>query len=221
MQFIYGEFAGEQEVEVSIKEYAHIFKVRRVDKNKPLFWRNLRDDYLYEYAIKSIDKKSSTLILKDKKRFDKKTKSSLTVGWCVVDPKVIEKQISMLNEMGVKRVVFVYADFSQNNFKIDLKRLNRILINSCEQCGRSDLMEIETLMSVKEFLDKYPKSIVIDFVDTLLGDSFVESFLVGPEGGFSKSERELFKKEQVFRLKSENILKSQTAVVGVCAKILL
>jgi 16S rRNA (uracil1498-N3)-methyltransferase len=222
MQFVYGEFAKENRVKISIKEYSHIFKVRRIDKNKPLFFRNLKDDFIYTYKIEEIDKKKATLVLIDKEKSNNSTKSALHVGWCIIDTKVVEKHLAMLNEMGVKKLTFVYSEFSQKNFKLDLQRLKRILINSCEQCGRTDLMEIELLNDVKEYLNLYPNSIIIDFSNNLLENSLhVESFLVGPEGGFSKKERELFEKNKIFGLKSQNILKSQTAVLGVCAKILL
>ena len=144
------------------------------------------------------------------------------------------KKGNNINKKVLKRSVVLEPVFSsilykipvihkkESNFKLDLQRLKRILINSCEQCGRTDLMEIELLNDVKEYLNLYPNSIIIDFSNNLLENSLhVESFLVGPEGGFSKKERELFEKNKIFGLKSQNILKSQTAVLGVCAKILL
>ncbi len=51
------------------------------------------------------------------------------------------------------------------------------------------------------------------------GNENIESFLVGPEGGFSQNERKLFQNRDIVGLRCVNILRSQTAVVGVCAKI--
>lgn len=162
------------------------------------------------------------MVLNQTKIVDKSSTCSLHVGWCVIDPKVTQKHLHMLNEMGVKKLTLVYSEFSQKNFKPDLKRLNRIIINSCEQCGRSDLMEIEIVDTLKEYLEMYPKSIVIDFSDRYLEEPLhVESFLVGPEGGFSQKERELFKNREVYGLRCANILRSETVVVGICAKVTL
>jgi 16S rRNA (uracil1498-N3)-methyltransferase len=222
MQFVYGEFAGEKRAEVDVREYVHIFKVRRIDKSKPLFFRNLQDNFIYTYKIDEIGKKRASLILEDKKEDKKRGSKFLHVGWCVVDPKTVEKNISMLNELGVSKISFVYSEFSQKNFKIDFDRLKRILINSCEQCGKSSLIEIEVIDTLKEYLDRYQDSIIIDFADKYLDDTLhVESFLVGPEGGFSDKERELFSDREVFGLRCENILRSETAVVGVCSKLLV
>ena len=222
MQFVYGEFAGEQKASLKIAEYAHIFKVRRVGIGTTLYWRNLKDDTLYTYKVEEMSKKEAILNLISTLKDENSSPCSLHVGWCIVDPKIIEKNIAMLKEMGVAKISFVYADFSQKNYKIDEKKLERILINSSEQCGRSSLMEIEVCESVEKYLKTYIKSCIIDFSQEYLTQNGpITNFLVGPEGGFSQEERQLFKNRDIFGLKSQNILKSETAVVGVCAKLLL
>lgn len=222
MQFNFCEFAGEKQLSLSVKEYSHIFKVRRIAVGANLDFSNLSDEKIYTYEINDINKKEANLTLLDVQDAKKVSTCKIHVGWCVVDPKTIEKNIAMLNEMGVEKLTFVYAAFSQKSYKIDENRLRRILINSCEQSGRTSLMQIEVLQSVAEYLETYPKSIIIDFSKNFLSsDDNIESFLVGPEGGFSQKERELFKSREVFGLKSPNILRSETAVTGVCAKIVL
>ena len=220
MQFIYAKFAGEQSVKLNVKEYAHIFKVRRVAVGTQLDWRNLIDDCLYTYKIESITKKEAILTLKDVKKDENITTCNLHVGWCIVDTKTVEKNIAMLNEMGITKVTFVYAKFSQRSYKIDKDRLERILINSCEQCGRNSIMKIEVLDTLEEYFEHYSHSAIIDFSKNSIDEtSDIKSFLVGPEGGFSKSEREMFKDKKIYGLKSKHILKSETVVVGVCAKL--
>lgn len=220
MQFNFCEFVGEQNLSLSVKEYSHIFKVRRISVGANLDFCNLSDSKIYTYEINDINKKEANLILKVVKNAKEVSTCKVHIGWCVVDPKTIEKNIAMLNEMGVEKLTFVYAEFSQKSYKVDENRLKRILINSCEQSGRTSLMQIEVLASIKEYLANYPKSIVIDFSENFLnGDEEIESFLVGPEGGFSQNERELFVNREVFGLRSPNILRSETAVTGVCAKI--
>jgi len=220
MQFVYGDFVGKENINVDVKEYAHIFKVRRTSVGGQLDWRNLRDEYLYTYQIESITKKDASLVLVSKKKDEKVSTCNLHVGWCVVDPKTIEKHIAMLNEMGVCKVTFVYADFSQKSYKIDEKRLERILISSSQQCGRSSILKVEIVDSLKVYLNSYPDSAIIDFSEDIITQKdSIKSFLVGPEGGFSEEERLLFKNKKVYGLKSNTILKSETVVVGVCAKL--
>jgi 16S rRNA (uracil1498-N3)-methyltransferase len=222
MQFIYVKNCGNDSLVLEIKEYAHIFKVRRVRLNTILHLRNLEDEFLYTYSLETINKKEAVLHLIEKKELVKTPLQNVHVGWCMVDTKTIEKNLAMLNEMGVSKISFVYSDFSQKNFKLDEERMRRILINSCEQCGRSSLMEFESINSVKEFLTLYPQSILIDFSEKYIdNETNFTTFLVGPEGGFSQNERALFQDRVVFGLKSNVILRSESAVIGVCAKLAL
>jgi len=222
MQFSFCELAGDESLALCVKEHAHIFKVRRVAAGASLDFSNLNDGKIYTYEIKSINKKRADLTLISTKEAKKTSTSKVHIGWCVVDVKTIEKHIAMLSEMGAQKVSFVYADFSQKSYKIDKSRLKRILVNSCEQSGRASLMQIEILQSVKEYLEAYPKSAIIDFSENSLDEAVdMESFLVGPEGGFSQKERELFIDREIFGLKSPYILRSETVVVGVCAKVVI
>jgi len=222
MQFSFCEFAGEEHLSLSVKEYSHLFKVRRIVSNSTLDFANLKDDKIYTYIINDINKKEANLTLTKTKNSQKIMSSKVHIGWCVVEPKIIEKHIAMLSEMGVDKLTLVYADFSQKSYKIDKKRLQRILINSCQQSGRTTLMEIEVLNSLEDYLSLYPKSVIIDFCENYLdGNQNISNFLVGPEGGFSVDERKHFTCRDVFGLKSPNILRSETVVVGVCAKLVL
>jgi RsmE family RNA methyltransferase len=49
----------------------------------------------------------------------------------------------------------------------------------------------------------------------------IENIIIGPEGGFSSNELELFKEEQIIGFKTDNVLKSETAAVAISAKIIL
>jgi 16S rRNA (uracil1498-N3)-methyltransferase len=214
MQFIFCDGAGENTLALNTKEYVHIFKVRRVKIGKILDFRNMKDDTLYSYKIINIDKKQAILELTAKKQLKIEAKKSLHVGWCIADPKTIEKILPFLNELGVDKISFVYCEFSQQNFKLDLKRIKRILINSSQQCGRSSFMKIEILKDLDEYLTLYPQSKIIDFSENKIDkNQKFSSFLVGCEGGFSQVEREKMNKKNIVGLDNPMILRSETAVL--------
>ena len=216
MQFIYCKDSGSNPLSLNTKEYSHLFKVRRVKSGKTLFFRNLNDDIIYSYKLVSIGKKEAVLELVESRVLKIGPKKSLHVGWCIVDPKTIEKILPFLNELGVSMLSLVYCEFSQKNFKIDMDRLKRILINSSQQCGRSSLMKIEILKDMGEFLSLYPQSKIIDFSEDKIkkGDVF-NSFLVGCEGGFSQDERALMDRKNVVGIDNSMVLRSETAVLYV------
>ncbi|MCF6172658.1 MAG: 16S rRNA (uracil(1498)-N(3))-methyltransferase [Campylobacteraceae bacterium] len=217
MQFIFSKNSRKDRLILNTKKFSHIFKVRRAKNGEILFFRNLEDDILYKYKLIRIDKKEAILELLEAQELKIEAKKPLHVGWCIVDPKTIEKTLPFLNELGVAKISFVYCQFSQKNFKIDMQRVNKILINSSEQCGRSSLMHIEILQNLNEFLTLYPDSKIIDFSENKMKkDTNFTSFLVGCEGGFSKEEREQISKKNILGIDNKMILRSQTAVLYAC-----
>jgi 16S rRNA (uracil1498-N3)-methyltransferase len=218
MQFIYHPDPSSNLL-ITGESHKYLFKVRRIKKDELVKVRNLKDGYLYIYTIQNINKKEALLNLKEKILKPNTPKKFFHLAWCVIDPKNIEKTLPSLNETGVSKISFVYCDFSQRNFKLKPERLEKILINSCQQCGRSDLMEIEILNSSKEFFKKYPDFYALDFNGEKINSNECNfPFFVGPEGGFSEEERKNFQK--IYKLEGF-ILRSETAAIATSSKILL
>jgi len=221
VQFLYHPDAGLPSITVEGEAYRYLFKVRRFKMGDRVALRNFLNDYINHYRIERIDKKEATLLFLEKEELRVMPKKLLHIGWCVIDPKSVEKSIPMLNELGVAQISFIYCDRSQKNFRIDFKRLERILINSSQQCGRSELMKLELFDSLKEFLKAYPKSAFLDFGGTgLMCDTEVDTIIVGCEGGFSDEERKLFADLPIYGLDIPTVLRSETAVVAVASRLI-
>jgi 16S rRNA (uracil1498-N3)-methyltransferase len=220
MQFIYHEKAGEPLLVFEGEGFVHLTKARRIRSHETFVVQNMQDAYAYTYEVLSIDRKSLQARLNSTRKLVGKCPQPLFIGWAIVDPKVVEKTLPFLNELGVQRVSFVQSDYAQGNFKVDTARLKRILVNSSQQCGRHTWLEWEFFASVGAWLEAYPKGVVVDFSPQRL-EATPEAFLVGPEGGFSPKERALFQKRDVVGMDSPFILRSESAVVGMAAKILL
>ena len=222
MQYLYNKDAGLEILEIEGESYKYLFRVRRFKLNNIVELRNLIDDKLYSYKIINISKKSATLKLIYGEELVKKSSKNLTIGWCIIDPKVIEKAIPPLNEIGVNRVVFIKCAYSQSNFKINLDRLKKIAINSSQQCGRSKPIEFSFAKSIQNYLQEYPDSYLLNFSQNHYNGSMdISSIVVGCEGGFSKDELSLFKSEKIIGFNSDLILRSESAAIAIAAKILL
>lgn len=220
MQFLYHPNASDASLSIEGELYKYLFKVRRFTEGKKLSFRNLKDEMRYEYAIESISKKEATLIMTDSYHDRKSSEISLHILWCIIDTKVIEKTLPMLNQIGVAKITFLYCDRSQKNFRPDLERMKKILINSCQQSGRSDLMELEVLSSLDEVMQQYPDFAVMDFGGESEMES-VTSIMIGCEGGFSEDEREKLQNRAKIGLKTPFILKSETAALTFASKLLI
>ncbi|MCT7534717.1 16S rRNA (uracil(1498)-N(3))-methyltransferase [Aliarcobacter cryaerophilus] len=223
MQFIYDKNAKNELLKIEDENYNYIVKARRHKLDDILDFRNLEDDFLYSYKISQIDKKSLFLNLLKKEEKIIENSKKIHLAWCVVDPKTIYENIASLNELGVDKITFVYSDFSQKNFKINFEKLEKILINSSSQCGRSSIIKLDIYKNIDTFIKENPDTYFLDFSQTSIDSKVldIKTLMIGTEGGFSKRERELFNKNFVVGFSSNLILKSQTAIISATSKIIL
>ncbi len=223
MQFIYDKNAKNELLKIEDENYNYIVKARRHKLDDILDFRNLEDDFLYSYKISQIDKKSLFLNLLKKEEKIIENSKKIHLAWCVVDPKTIYENIASLNELGVDKITFVYSDFSQKNFKINFEKLEKILINSSSQCGRSSIIKLDIYKNIDTFIKDNPDTYFLDFSQTYIDSKVldIKTLMIGTEGGFSKRERELFNKNFVVGFSSNLILKSQTAIISATSKIIL
>ncbi|RXJ87459.1 16S rRNA (uracil(1498)-N(3))-methyltransferase [Arcobacter sp. CECT 8985] len=223
MQFTYDNLAKDEVLKIENDNYKHIIKARRHKVGDILAFRNLIDKNIYYYEIFSIDKRSAILKLKS---FEEKiidVKKQLHIGWCLVDPKTVEKELPYLNELGVKTITFIPSDYSQKNFKLNFEKMQKILINSSQQCGRSSIIDLHICKSLDEFISLNPDSYMINFSNKRVDDykDEIKTVIIGCEGGFSKAEVENFNDQKIVGFSTPLILKSQTAVSAVASKILI
>ena len=222
MQYLYHKDSATPILQLKGDEHRYIFKVRRHRKGEIIPLRNLKDNNIYLYKIVYLDKKEAHLVLEESKELIVKAKKRLHIGWCIIEPKNIEKLLPTLNEMGVASISFIYCQRSQKSFKLDFKRLEKILLNSSQQCGRSEIMKLEVVDSLDKFLEIYPNAKALNFSENRLSDvSDIDSIVIGCEGGFSENEMKLFDNSSIVGLDTPLILKSESAVCAVASKILV
>jgi 16S rRNA (uracil1498-N3)-methyltransferase len=215
--------AGAESLHVKSELYKYLVKVRRHSEGDELCFRSRNDiDVLHTYKVLRVEPRALALSLVSSQKNIVKASKSLHVGWCVIDIKSVEKVLASLCEIGVEKITFISCDRSQKNFKNDFKRFDRIVESSMQQSGRSDFMEFDTSKCIKDFIDTNPSTKVFDFCENILEDSLdFDTVLIGCEGGFSKSEREILLNQANFRLNSSMVLRSESAVMAVSSKILL
>ena len=124
--------------------------------------------------------------------------------------------------MGVAKITFILCNRSQKSFKLDFKRLEKILLNSSQQSGRSVMIKLDKSPSLAQFKKQYPKSYMLNFSEQNLIESLdIETIVVGCEGGFTRDEEALFSSDKIVGLATPLILKSESAICAVASKVLL
>ncbi len=223
MIYLFNESAGKERFSIKGEDFKYLIKVRRHAVGDTLGFRN-KDDIkiVHIYKLTDIEPRSATLELLSSDVLEIKAKKELHIGWCVIDSKSVEKVLASLNEVGVSKITFIYCKRSQKNFKADFKRYERIIEASNQQCGRTELMAFETCKNIELFIEENPDTKVFDFTDkTLECESDFKTVLIGCEGGFSVKEKEFLKNQEVFRLDTPMVLRSESAALAVASKILL
>ena len=223
MRFLFDTAAGKEQLTLKGESFKYIIKVRRHQLGDILGFRKQEaSETLYRYKIVNIDGRSAALELISAEDQEVTASRQLHIGWCVVDSKSVEKVLPLLNELGVAKITFIYCDRSQKNFKPDFKRYERILENSMQQCGRSEMLTFDEVKNIETFVQQNPQTVVFDFCDEILEDgSSIDTILIGSEGGLSKAERALLANQKVVRLDTPMILRSETAATAIASKILL
>jgi len=222
MQFIFHTDAKNDILTIEAELHKYIFKVRRHNIDKELYFRNLEDKNIYKYKVLSIDRRKTTLELIDFEELIIEPSKQLHIGWCVIDFKSIEKSIASLNELGVSKITFIFCEYSQD-YKINYDKLNKLLINSSQQCGRSSIIELSSCDSIDEFIEENKDTYLFNFSKNNIDDNKqnINTILLGCEGGFSQNEVSKFEQNKIVGIDSNIILRSETASITIASKILV
>lgn len=153
----------------------------------------------------------------------------------VIKKDLFELVVEKATECGITDIVPIYSERTEKK-NLNLSRLESIIKEASEQSGRGTLLTLHEPLSLLEALEKVKEeATLIDdvYVATLFGKTVHEilsekissskgssvAFFVGPEGGWSDAEEELFKNGQYTQLfLGKTTLRAETA--GITCAIL-
>ena len=135
--------------------------------------------------------------------------------------------IQKATELGVSKFLPIIFDRTIVR-KINKDRLEKIVIEACEQSNRISVPSIEEAQNLKSFLNSNSMNLI--FTDLNSDNKKIEKtkfsdkpicIIIGPEGDFSEHERQeilSFKGVQALKI-NDNILRSETAVISAISII--
>lgn len=184
-------------------------------------------EYLCE--IKAFSKKS--VIVSIVKKLENKVKSERET-WLfasLVKKDNFEWIAEKATELGVSHIIPILAHRSEKK-DINKERLQKIVIEASEQSGRATIPEIGMITIVSDALKLVKEKGMTPIVFHTEGEKFKKEMItivstpiavfIGPEGGWSEEELELFKKAGISILNlGPQILRSETAVIAALAQI--
>ena len=111
----------------------------------------------------------------------------------------METILQKATELGVSKIIPIVSERTEVK-ELNLERANKIVIESTEQSNQLMPPKISNVIKLKDFLKNLDSSSKLLFADVNSKDSLTAealkeakslSVLIGPEGDFSPSEREL------------------------------
>lgn len=229
--FIKSDSVVGNEIVISDKEnYRHIAKALRVRKGEKLLLID-ENKIQYETVVEGVT--AAEVVVKIENSY--KSNRSLGFGlYLAQSPLRSDAQsfvIEKATELGVKGIYPVRTDNCALSDEVILKKIEKwqkIMYEASKQCERADIPTCFQPQVLEELIEKFDRVIV--FCERIATKTLKEIcpikkgenvlVIIGPEGGFSEREFELFEKKNLDMLTlGDMILKAETAVTVALGNI--
>ena len=202
----------------------YLTKVMRLKKNDTFSLFNKTGEW--EAKILNITK--DFVEFKSTKQLrQKETIKELWLAFSPIKSNYQNFMIQKATELGVSKFLPIIFDRTIVR-KINKDRLEKIVIEACEQSNRISVPSFEEAQNLKSFLNSNSMNLI--FTDLNSDNKRIEKtkfldkpicIIIGPEGDFSEHERQeilSFKGVQALKI-NDNILRSETAVISAISII--
>jgi 16S rRNA (uracil1498-N3)-methyltransferase len=209
------------------KEHTHyVVNVMRLKRGSSLSFFNKDGEWLSEIIFLDRDRVEVKFLNKIKEPYKS---SNIELAICLVKKSPMEIILQKATELGVSKITPIVSERTEVK-ELNFERANRIAVEATEQSNQLIPPQISKVTKFKDYLKDLDGSSKLLFADinsedNLKADAFKEaktlSVLIGPEGDFSPSERELiFANRNVIPFTiSKNILRSDTAVISAISLV--
>ncbi len=174
--------------------------------------------------IESYEKEGTRIKILKKAR-DKDNEKNIWLAFSLIKQNPLNFLIQKGTELGVQKFVPILSERTIVK-KINIERIKKIIVESSEQSNRISVPEIKNLEPLKKFLFQFPKNGYLIFCDINCNKNNLKNILskkiegpicvlIGPEGDFSETERQLIiELNQTHSMSlANNILRAETAAI--------
>ena len=209
------------------KEHTHyVANVMRLKRGSNLNFFNKDGEWLSEIIFLDRDRIEVKFLNKVK---ESSKLSNIELAICLVKKSPMEIILQKATELGVSKIIPIVSERTEVK-EINFERANKIVVEATEQSNQLIPPQISEVTKLKDFLKNLDSSSKLLFADVnskdnlkseVLKEAKTLSVLIGPEGDFSPSERELIlaNPRVVSFLISKNILRSDTAVISAISLV--
>ena len=219
--------------DLALEHYVELRDQRLLDQwNKVLRFRSGQEVVLFDglkherlYVLNELSKGAATLeLITD--FVQKKPAREVYLFWSLLKKDKNDWVLQKGTELGVSHFIPLLAERSEKT-GFNSERADKIVIEAAEQCGRGDIPLVRQPMLLQTALHEYGAKLPLFVCEQHeltkpQKPNFKEvGVLIGPEGGWSDKEKQLFTTQEVGRLPlGDFTLRAETACVVAVAKLL-
>lgn len=216
--------SGKNSVVITHDSMVSQFKnvLRFVKGDKVVLFDNSGFDF--HCSIENYDNKSVTLNIEKSVRNTILPLKETYLFASIVKKDNFEWIAQKATELGVSYIIPIISERTEKK-DINIERIHKIIVEAAEQCGRGTLPVLHDVMTLENALHDYGhiKSIAWHPLSQKFVSQEIVSTIgsyVGPEGGWSPAEEEMFKKHGVhMRSLGPQVLRAETAVIAVISRL--
>jgi 16S rRNA (uracil1498-N3)-methyltransferase len=207
------------------KEHTHyLVNVMRAKRGGNVNFFNKNGEWLSEIVFLEKDRVEVKFLSKIKENTNT---LNTELAICLVKKNAMEIILQKATELGIRKIIPIISERTEVK-EINFERANKIVIEATEQSNQLEPPQISEILNLKDFLNINRNKIFFADINSdysLEKKDFKEgetvTVLVGPEGDFSPTERELILNGSTtvaFSL-SKNILRTDTAVISAISLV--
>lgn len=212
-----------EDMSIRDKELLHrLSGVMRYKAGETLKLFNGKDNFDYVYVVKEINKKEGYLTFSSKEECVSNVTQKVNVYAAIVKSD-FDDMIREMVELGVNNIYPIISDRVVRT-ELNYERLNKIILEASEQCGRVNIPKLSGISKLKDFtllsyvnICYHTKEVSQENnINNVTQEELLKNIFIGPEGGWSDSEIEWFLENNFeFKTLKTNILRAKTAA-SIC-----
>jgi len=209
------------------KEHTHyLTNVMRLKRGSNVNLFNKDGEWLSEIVFLDRDRVEVKFLNKIKES-SKSTNVELAI--CLVKKTSMEIILQKATELGIAKIIPIISERTEVK-DLNLERAKKIVVEATEQSNQLNVPDIQEPQKLKDFINSLDSNASLFFADIntkkKIDNKIIEkskkiSVLIGPEGDFSPTEREMIlAKDNVISFSlSKNILRTETAAISALSLI--
>lgn len=225
--FVNGALRATAKITATPDQAHYLLKVLRAENGDHVVLFNGYDGE-WTCVIDNVSKKNCTFRVEKQLR-EQRGEPDLWLAFAPLKKSNTDFVIEKASELGVSRLIPVFTEHT-NSTRVKSERLRLIAMEAAEQCDRLSVAQVVEPVTFTELIDQWPEQRGLLVPDETGGGESLKSvldteqkslhgILIGPEGGFARSELDALGKLPFVTLVSlgPRILRTETAAIAALA----